>query len=115
MNPARTIRGILARMRLTTLIAVLMTATVVASDTYPPPRFADPGRVAKLQSAMPEIDRIFRAYATRTKIPGMIRALKNEVGECTDAGPVMPENWIGSPAVRMGAPTGAPAGVSCGR
>src|SRR5260370_3300 len=23
-----------------------------------------------------------------------IRALKNEVGECTDAGPVMPENWM---------------------
>jgi CubicO group peptidase (beta-lactamase class C family) len=79
-----------------------------------------------------------------------IRALKNEVGECTDAGPVMPENWmrgqfnitcakgtvgvfftlaptqppgvqhlsfqkLASPAVRMGAPTGAPAGVSCTR
>ena len=79
-----------------------------------------------------------------------IRALKGEVGECTDAGPVMPENWmrgqfnmtcakgtvgvfftlaptqppamqhlafqkLASPAVRMGAPTGAPAGVSCSR
>ncbi len=77
-----------------------------------------------------------------------ISALKNEVGECTDAGPVMPENWmrgqfnmtcakgtvgvfftlaptqppavqhlafqkLASPAVRMGAPTGPPAGVSC--
>jgi hypothetical protein len=77
-----------------------------------------------------------------------IRALKTEVGECTAAGPVMPENWLRgqfnmtcasatvgvfftlaptqppavqhlafqkleSPAVRMGAPTGAPAGVSC--
>jgi serine-type D-Ala-D-Ala carboxypeptidase/endopeptidase len=77
-----------------------------------------------------------------------IRALQNEVGECTDAGPVMPENWmrgqfnmtcskgtvgvfftlaptqppavqhlsfqqLASSAVRMGAPTGAPAGVSC--
>jgi CubicO group peptidase (beta-lactamase class C family) len=77
-----------------------------------------------------------------------IRALKNEVGECTDAGPVIPENWmrgqfnmtcakatvgvfftlaptqppglqhvefrkLASPAVRMGAPTGAPAGVAC--
>jgi hypothetical protein len=77
-----------------------------------------------------------------------IRALKNDVGECTNAGPVMPENWmrgqfnitcargtvgvfftlapteppavqhlafqkLASPAVRMGAPTGAPAGVSC--
>ena len=77
-----------------------------------------------------------------------IQAIKNEVGACTDAGPVMPENWmrgqfnltcakgtvgvfftmaptrppavqhlsfrkLASPAVRMGAPTGAPAGVSC--
>jgi hypothetical protein len=77
-----------------------------------------------------------------------IRALKSEVGECTDAGPVIPENWLRgqfnmtcargtvaafftlaptqppavqhlsfqklpSPAERMKAPTGAPAGVSC--
>ena len=63
---------ILARMRLTTLLVLLTTATLAASDAYPPPRFADPGRVAKLQSAMPEIDRLFRAYATDKKIPGMI-------------------------------------------
>jgi len=77
-----------------------------------------------------------------------ILELKDEVGECTDAGPVMPENWLRGqfnmecakatvgvfftlsptepPAVqhlafqklasesdRMGAPTGAPAGVAC--
>ena len=59
-------------MRLTTFFAVLITATLAASDAYPPPRFTDPGRVAKLQSAMPEIDRLFRAYATDKKIPGMI-------------------------------------------
>jgi CubicO group peptidase (beta-lactamase class C family) len=59
-------------MRLTAFFVVLITATLVASDTYPPPRFADPGRVAKLESAMPEIDRLFRAYATDKKIPGMI-------------------------------------------
>src|ERR1051325_5469383 len=58
-------------MRMTTLFAVLMTATLVASDIYPPPRFVDPGRVARLQSAMPEIDRLFRAYASDTKVPGM--------------------------------------------
>ena len=51
---------------------MLATASLAASDAYPPPRFADPGRVDKLKSAMPEIDRIFRAYATDTKIPGMI-------------------------------------------
>ena len=54
------------------LVFVLMTATLAASDVYPPPRFSDPDRVAKLQSAMPEIDRLFRAYATMNKIPGMI-------------------------------------------
>ena len=60
-------------MRMTPLLVFgLMTATLAASDAYPPPRFADPDRVAKLQSAMPEIDRVFRAYATAHKIPGMI-------------------------------------------
>lgn len=44
----------------------------MASDLYPPPRFSDPERVTKLQSAMPEIDRLFRAYATDKKIPGMV-------------------------------------------
>jgi CubicO group peptidase (beta-lactamase class C family) len=59
-------------MKLTALVAVLTTATLAASDAYPPPRFADPGRVAKLQSAMPEIDRIFHAWAADKKIPGII-------------------------------------------
>jgi hypothetical protein len=79
-----------------------------------------------------------------------VRALQREVGECADAGPVMPENWmrgqfnltcargtvgvfftlaptqppavqhlsfhkLASPDMKMGAPTGAPAGVSCAR
>src|SRR5512139_2082626 len=59
-------------MRLTTLFAVMIGGTLAASDAYPPPRFTDPDRVAKLQSAMPEIDRIFRAYATERKVPGMV-------------------------------------------
>jgi hypothetical protein len=77
-----------------------------------------------------------------------IRSLKEQVGECTTAGPVKPENWLrgqfnmqcekgtvgafftlaptqppamqhlefrklSSPNDVMGAPTGAPAGVSC--
>jgi CubicO group peptidase (beta-lactamase class C family) len=77
-----------------------------------------------------------------------IDALKTEVGQCTAAGPVVPENWLrgqfnltcanatvgvfftlaptqpplmqhlefrrlASDKVRMGAPTGAPAGVAC--
>ena len=59
-------------MRLTAFAALLCTTTLAASDAYPPPRFTDPDRVAKLQSAMPEIDRVFRAYAADRKVPGMI-------------------------------------------
>jgi len=69
---AATSRSIRAHVRLIALFAVIGTVTILASDPYPPPRFTDPGRVAKLQSAMPEIDRIFRAYATDEHIPGMI-------------------------------------------
>ena len=64
--------GILSRMRVVYLIALLMSATLVASDGYPPPRFTDPARVKKLESAMPDIDRIFRLYATEKRIPGMV-------------------------------------------
>jgi CubicO group peptidase (beta-lactamase class C family) len=59
-------------MRLLPLFALLASTTLAASDAYPPPRFTDPDRVKKLESAMPEIDRIFRAYATEKKIPGLI-------------------------------------------
>ena len=56
-------------MRLTIFPTLLIGATLAASDAYPPPRFTDPARVAKLQSAMPEVDRLFRAYAVERKIP----------------------------------------------
>lgn len=62
----------LPRMRFLTLAACLISVTLSASDAYPPPRFTDPDRVKKLESVMPEIDRIFTAYATSEKIPGMI-------------------------------------------
>ena len=90
----------------------------------------------------------FLLDAPTTQRRAEIDALKQEVGAGTDAGPVMPENWLRGqfnltcargtvgvfftlaptqpPAVqhlsfqkltsaadRMGAPTGAPAGVSC--
>ncbi|MCU1330608.1 MAG: putative family peptidase [Bryobacterales bacterium] len=77
-----------------------------------------------------------------------MQKLKDEVGQCSEPGPVMAENWLrgqsnmscangtvgafftlapttppklqhlefrrlASPSIRMGAPTGAPAGVSC--
>ena len=50
----------------------MVSVTLAASDTYPPPRFSDPARVKKLESALPEVDRLFAAYAAREKIPGMI-------------------------------------------
>jgi CubicO group peptidase (beta-lactamase class C family) len=65
--------GILAYMRIVLLICGLATAgALMASDAYPPPRFADPQRVTKLEAAMPEVDLILRAYATEKKIPGMV-------------------------------------------
>jgi CubicO group peptidase (beta-lactamase class C family) len=54
------------------ILALFFSTTLAASDAYPPPRFNDPDRVKKLESAMPEIDRLFRAYATDKKIPGMV-------------------------------------------
>ena len=59
-------------MRPVFLFALLMSATLAAIDGYPPPRFTDPERTKKLASAVPEIDRIFRAYATEKHIPGMV-------------------------------------------
>jgi CubicO group peptidase (beta-lactamase class C family) len=66
----------LPRMRTIAATALLTcTITLTASDAYPPPRFTDPARVSKLESAIPEIDRIFRAYAADQKVPGMIWGL----------------------------------------
>src|SRR5215211_4270632 len=59
-------------MRLPILVACLVSVTLAASDAYPPPRFTDPDRVKKLESALPEVDRIFAASAASEKIPGMI-------------------------------------------
>ena len=59
-------------MRIPILAACMVSVTLAASDTYPPPRFSDPARVQKLESALPEVDRLFAAYAAREKIPGMI-------------------------------------------
>ncbi len=45
---------------------------LLASDAYPPPRFTDPERVHKLEAAFPDVDRIFRQFASDNKIPGMV-------------------------------------------
>jgi len=41
------------------------------NDRVPPPAFTDPQRVAKLESAIPDIDRLFRAFAERARVPGI--------------------------------------------
>jgi CubicO group peptidase (beta-lactamase class C family) len=53
-------------------LALLFTATLFANDAYPPPAFTDPQRLTKLQSALPEIDQIFRRYAAAEKVPGIV-------------------------------------------
>ena len=99
-------------------------------------------------------DLLYRLQVIHLHVPPLrerradIRALKDDVGECSSAGPDVPENWLRgqftitcthgivgafftlapteppgiqhlsfrkltSPIERMGAPTGAPAGVSC--
>jgi CubicO group peptidase (beta-lactamase class C family) len=62
-------------MRLLPAVLSMSCATIAASDAYPPARFTDPERVKKLESALPEIDQIFRAYAEERKIPGMVWGL----------------------------------------
>jgi CubicO group peptidase (beta-lactamase class C family) len=59
-------------MRFLTAYGLVAGALIYASDSYPPPRFTDPERVGKLESALPEIDEIFRSYAAEQKIPGMV-------------------------------------------
>ena len=66
------IRSILARMRLTTRVRRADFRDGRGKRHLSSAAIYRPRRVAKLQSAMPEIDRLFRAYATDKKIPGMI-------------------------------------------
>ncbi|HNV01750.1 MAG TPA: serine hydrolase domain-containing protein [Vicinamibacterales bacterium] len=42
-----------------------------ARGRLPPPAFADPDRVARLERAFPEIDRLFKAFAERERVPGI--------------------------------------------
>ncbi len=43
-----------------------------SDEAHPPPAFTNPDRVGKLESALPEVDRIFRDYAADKRIPGMV-------------------------------------------
>ena len=57
------------------MLLSILSLTLLASDAYPPPRFSDPQRTAKLQAAMPDIDHIFEQYAKDRKITGMVWGL----------------------------------------
>ena len=59
-------------MRLVTLSGLLLCFVALADVNYPPPAFSDPGRIRKLEAALPEVDQIFRRFASEKKIPGMI-------------------------------------------
>ncbi len=65
-------RGILTYVRFVPLCGFFAAAVLFASDAYPPPRFTDPDRVRKIESAMPEVDQIFRRFVADKKIPGMV-------------------------------------------
>ncbi len=69
-------------MRVHTSLSVLVTAALTVavsagaqpagmSSKAPAPAFNDPGRAAKLAAAFPEIDRLMRAFATRSNVPGI--------------------------------------------
>ncbi|HUO32751.1 MAG TPA: serine hydrolase domain-containing protein [Bryobacteraceae bacterium] len=59
-------------MRVVSMLCLFGAAMLLANDAYPPPRFTDPERVRKLESAFPDVDQIFRRYAAERKIPGMV-------------------------------------------
>ena len=52
----------------------MSTDTVFAADQnkqpYLPPFFNDPGRLLKIQSIYPEIDRMYKEYAEQNHFPG---------------------------------------------
>ena len=54
-------------MRFVPLCGLFAAAVLLASDAYPPPRFTDPERVRKLESALPEVDQIFSPLRGREK------------------------------------------------
>ena len=71
MRPTRRVPGWHA----TVALLLLARLAHAGSGDYPPPRFTDQERVARLESALPEIDRLFRDYASEQKIPGMVWGL----------------------------------------
>lgn len=40
--------------------------------TYTPPAFTDPGRLARIQAALPDLDRLYLEHATNRHLPGFV-------------------------------------------
>lgn len=53
------------------LLAWTLALPLLASETYPEPRFRDPERVRKLSAAFREIDALFERHSADRRIPGM--------------------------------------------
>jgi CubicO group peptidase (beta-lactamase class C family) len=52
-------------------LAPALSSAQSLSSHAPAPRFADPDRVAKLERAIPVIDSLMRAFAERSRVPGI--------------------------------------------
>ena len=54
------------------IVVLMCTSLQAQTSTFkaPPPRFTDPQRRARLAAAFPEIDALFREFATRAHVPG---------------------------------------------
>lgn len=52
--------------------AAAVSAAASADGPYPAARFADPDRLKKLESAMPQVDELFRRYAKDRQVTGMV-------------------------------------------
>jgi CubicO group peptidase (beta-lactamase class C family) len=53
------------------VVALTSQSAPAPAGRVPPPVFTDPQRATKLEQAFPEIDRLFRAFAERSRVPGI--------------------------------------------
>ncbi len=66
------VASIAASIAATSVLAEVVGAQAASnSSVAPPARFTDLDRVAKLQSALPAVDSLMRAFATNNKVPGI--------------------------------------------
>lgn len=61
-----------SRMSRFLLCCLLLVAALDAAPVHSPPRFTDPGRRARIQPLLPEIDRLYREHADAHHIPGLV-------------------------------------------